>query len=147
MGQEAFWSKVDKNGPLIPGMATQCWPWKGARTPDGYGKFYVSEFKKDVMAHRFAYALCAGPPPPLPIESDHLCRNRACVNPEHIEFVTRRENQIRGVGFVAVNAAKTHCASGHEFTHENTYFRKGSMRRDCRACGRMRVARYKAKTR
>lgn len=63
---------------------------------------------------------------------DHLCRNRLCVNPEHLEVVSRGENVLRGVGVTAENKRKTHCAHGHEFTTENTY-RYGN-KRHCRTC-------------
>ncbi|NED52837.1 HNH endonuclease, partial [Micromonospora aurantiaca] len=68
--------------------------------------------------------------------TDHLCRNRACVNVTHLEIVTNRINILRGETLQAANAAKTHCIRGHEFTPENTYVKNGG--RDCRTCARER---------
>jgi len=69
------------------------------------------------------------------LEIDHLCRVRCCVNPDHLEAVTHRENILRGNTFAAVNAAKTHCPKGHEYTPENTRIHTGG-RRQCIACSR-----------
>ncbi|MGO3650436.1 HNH endonuclease signature motif containing protein [Agrococcus casei] len=85
-------------------------------------------------AHRFAYADSRGAIPEG-LEIDHLCRNRSCVNPKHLEAVSKRENLARGYAVPAINARKTHCKRGHEFTAENTY-RWGSSR-ICRACKRL----------
>lgn len=72
---------------------------------------------------------------------DHLCGVRRCVNPEHLEAVTHRENLLRGTGFAAVNAAKTHCPHGHEYTPENTYHNPNpNGGRICRTCKRKRDA-------
>lgn len=91
-------------------------------------------------AHRASYELFVGPIP-SGLELDHLCRVRQCSNPAHLEPVTRRINALRGVSFSAVNAAKTHCVNGHEFTPENTYYRTPT-HRQCRACGREYTAAY-----
>jgi hypothetical protein len=89
------------------------------------------------MAHRVAYELVIGQIP-AGLELDHLCRNVVCVNPAHLEPVTRAENMRRR------SAAQTHCKHGHEFTPENTYYYwHGGRHRACRACGRATVARYK----
>lgn len=87
-----------------------------------------------MLAHRFTYELIAGEISDG-LTIDHLCRNRCCVNPDHMQPVTQAENLLRGDGFVGVNARKTRCVNGHEFTDENTYVRPNG-RRVCRACHR-----------
>lgn len=113
-------------------LDTGCWEWIGARLPTGYGRFRVSvPVRRLVPAHRLAYELYIGPVTEGKV-LDHLCRNRRCVNPWHLEPVTNRENLLRGVSQSAENARKTHCKQGHEFTDENTYRSNGQ--RMCRAC-------------
>lgn len=116
----AFWARVEKT--------PACWLWKGSLN-QGYGQFAFR--KKIVRAHRFAYELLVGPIPDR-LTLDHLCRVRACVNPDHLEPVTDRENILRGTGLSARNAARTHCKRGHLFDEANTY--NNGRRRRCRAC-------------
>jgi hypothetical protein len=126
---------------------TQCWNWKGSLATRGYGRFFVGRSevlpRGEVYAYRWAYERWVGLVPEG-LELDHLCRNRACVNPAHLEPVTKRTNILRGTSFSAKNAAKTHCAQGHEYTAENTYPRK-SGGRDCRECNREAQRRYQAR--
>ena len=119
--------------------ADGCIVWAGALDSKGYGRVYVGTRldgrAQTRFAHRVAWELANGPVPDgLPL--DHLCRNRACINVAHLEPVTHRVNILRGVGITAVNAAKTACISGHEYTPENTrIIRTGArIHRICRAC-------------
>jgi hypothetical protein len=129
--EERFWSKVSQTGE------SDCWEWEGTRNPKGYGRLAVG--RTSVPAHRYAYELLIGPFPPG-LVSDHLCRNRGCVNPSHIEPVTNRENILRGRTLPAENIKRTHCKRGHPFDEANTYITsKGA--RDCRACKREAVRR------
>lgn len=116
-----------------------CWLWTAGKTASGYGMFSFSG--SSVRAHRWAYEFFVGPIPEG-LELDHLCRNRACVNPAHLEPVSRRENQLRGDTFSARQAAQTHCKRGHEFSEANTRVYRG--RRYCRCCITARMRRVRA---
>jgi hypothetical protein len=129
--EERFWLKVDRRGP------DECWPWlgAGAKVRFGYGLFKWAG--RVQPAHRASYEINVGPIP-TGLYLDHLCRNPNCVNPAHLEPVTNEENLRRGrPNPAAINALKTHCIRGHEFTAENTYVtRRGT--RTCRECRRTR---------
>ncbi|WP_158104688.1 HNH endonuclease signature motif containing protein [Streptomyces milbemycinicus] len=116
---DRFWAKTQIEDR---GYETPCRVWTGYVTPKGYGR-YQHEGRLQ-YAHRVAYEAEFGP---IPEEVDgdravidHKCRVRSCVNTAHMEVVTNRENVLRGDTAMATNAAKTHCANGHEFTGENT---------------------------
>jgi hypothetical protein len=123
---ERFWSKV--------GKTDTCWLWTGSLHPrTGYGRLRLgTQGSPTVNAHRAAYMLLVGPVPEG-LYIDHLCRNRACVNPAHLEPVTNAENVLRGSSFAAANARKTHCPQGHLYDEPNTVLIDGRWRR-CRAC-------------
>lgn len=113
-----------------------CWLWTGAKTVSGYGYFVRNESGQrfSARAHRLAYELLVGPVPEE-LVIDHLCRNKSCVNPAHLEVVTQRENIMRGEAPSAVNARKTHCLNGHLLSDVNVYVSpRGD--RTCRACRR-----------
>jgi len=122
---EKFWTKVDKTG--------RCWIWKNYITHGGYGQLKWGD--KLNYAHRVAYEISFGKIP-YKMVIDHLCRNRACVNPNHMELVTRGENVMRGNGLARNNLLKTHCKRGHELLPENVYLYRNM--RQCRECKRMR---------
>lgn len=126
---EKFWPKVQVGGPA------ECWKWMGARTKNGYGYFHVDRRRRH-GAHRIAYELMVGPISES-LTIDHLCRNRSCVNPEHLEPIPLRENILRGSGFSARNAKKTHCKWGHRFDDINTYLDRNGWRM-CKICRQRR---------
>jgi hypothetical protein len=126
---DSFWKRVDVCSK------DECWPWL-ASTNQGYGRFFYPS-KKSMRAHVFAYKLLVGPIPDG-LRLDHLCRNRLCVNPNHLEPVTHKENVLRGVGITAKNAQKTHCERGHPLSGTNLLLREqgayGGIHRQCRTC-------------
>lgn len=126
-----FWGYVDLDG------ANGCWNWTGATSKDGYGIMVVAQVTNYMP--RYSWELHRGPITD-DMEPDHLCRNRACVNPDHLEPVTHRVNVLRGESPTAINARKTHCRRGHEFDSENTYITPSTGGRNCRTCLEMHAA-------
>lgn len=123
--RERFESKIHKTA--------DCWEWGGTILNNGYGRFMVK--KKTVLVHRYSYELYVGEVPEG-LVIDHLCRNRRCVNPDHLEPVTNEENLFRGLGYRIMNGMDDSCIRGHKYTEENTYWppNGGAMR--CRMCAR-----------
>lgn len=115
--QERFWPKVREDD-------SGCWVWTGA-VSDGYGRFGL--VTRSQRAHRVAYEWLVAPVPPG-LVLDHLCLNRACVNPYHLDPVPPQINSARAA------ASRTACRRGHEFTNDNTYVHGG--KRFCRTCHR-----------
>lgn len=118
-----------------------CWVWMGSKSPNGYG--YVSWQDKMTLVHRLIYEERVWPVGEG-LQLDHLCRNRACCNPMHLEEVSQQENIRRGMGG-QVNREKIHCPYGHPYDAENTHHYKGD--RWCRECSRRRGREYMRKRR
>jgi hypothetical protein len=110
-----------------------CWVWqRHIMAVEGYGRLRIDG--RFVMAHRYYYEKHVGPIPDG-LVIDHLCRNRACVNPAHLEPVSLRENILRGEGIGARYARRTHCENGHPYEGDNLYVAPNGSRR-CRICRR-----------
>ena len=126
-----------------------CWLWNGPISREGYGHIKSKNpitRKVTHGAHRIAYQVFIGE---IPVGKviDHLCRVRNCINPEHLEAVSGRENVMRSsITLAFKNASKTHCPQGHEYSAENTvvYSKPGYSMRSCKTCSRAHSLKYKA---
>jgi hypothetical protein len=121
-----------------PGLS-DCWFWTGNLTDDGYGRYNLQR------AHRALYRELVGPIRPG-LHLDHLCRNKPCVNPDHLEPVTPATNALRGIGPCVTALRDGRCIRGHAFNAENTVVR-GDGSRACRPCLRLRDAAYRDRRR
>lgn len=130
---DRFWAKVSIGDPA------DCWTWTAAIGGTGYGFFWLAG--RVHPAHRVSYELACGEIPEG-ATIDHLCRNRRCVNPAHLEPVSHGDNVMRGISFAAQNARKTHCPAGHPYDSRNTYI-NGAGDRICRACNRERARKWR----
>lgn len=121
-----------------------CWQWMGGTFGTGYGQIGIGSrtdnSTRQVSVHRVIYEHYFGKIP-NGLTIDHLCRNKLCVNPHHLEPVTLKENVLRGESSPAQNARKTHCIHGHRFNEKNTYI-GSSGQRQCKSCGNIRATRY-----
>lgn len=119
---------------------TGCWVWGGSFMKNRYGTITYGRLTvngKTVLAHRHIYEMFVGPVRPE-LTLDHKCRVRLCVNPDHLEPVTMKENILRGFGPPAINARKTTCNAGHPFKYYSTI-----RERRCLVCQSAAVQRYK----
>jgi hypothetical protein len=148
---QAFWQKIDKDGP-VPADRPElgpCWLWLGYKNARGYGRTTLSG--RLTMVHRAVYEELVGPLP-VGLDPDHLCMNPPCCNPSHIEPVTRSVNAKRGRQGEYLRkkqTSKTHCPKGHPYDEANTINltngRYGTPYRVCREC-RREVQRIRART-
>jgi hypothetical protein len=136
---ERFWRSVEVGHPL------GCWWWIGKGSTHGYGRFTFGRRslgeRRDVYAHRFAYEALIGPIPDG-MQLDHLCRNRVCVNPDHLEIVTSAVNTSRGWP-----TTSTTCKRGHRLSGTNLYIQPSTGRRCCQLCKDASIRRYRARRR
>jgi len=113
-----------------------CWEWQGGKDKDGYGTFLL--LRKGRRAHRVSYYAHYGEKPNK-LTVHHKCRNKGCVNPEHLELMTVKENNLLSNNVGAINARKTHCKNGHPFD------RKYGKQRYCSICMSEKTKRLRAK--
>lgn len=155
MTPRSYWEQSNANPArrraileaAIPPDQDGCWDWPGTRTAGGYGQMRGGS-KVKIYVHRASYEAFVGPIPDG-LHIDHLCRNRACFNPAHLEPVTNAVNCARGMSPGAVVARTNICARGHELTEDNV-IRRSDGARQCRPCNvewqRARYWRNKSKS-
>jgi len=130
---ERFWEKVEKT--------EGCWIWHASKDKDDYGFFGINS-RIVLLAHRVSYELGKGRIPNNK-ELDHVCRNHSCVNPNHLEAVTHKENMLRGNGWSGRNVRKTHCPKGHPLVEGNLVVHRLKYgHRECKICHSERTKRW-----
>jgi len=115
---------------IFPEPNTGCWLWGGSIAGRGYGTLTTK--KKHIYAHRLSYTMYKGAIPEG-LTIDHMCNNTYCVNPDHLQVLSLRENVLKNKSGPSENARKTHCKYGHPFSGENLLIEKGRFR-VCRIC-------------
>ena len=130
LGHKPTWKQIRSQIEKCVDKTNGCWDWIENKDSNGYGRLFGTS------SHRLSYEAHIGPIF-KGMDIDHLCRNRGCCNPEHLEPVTRQENLRRGIG-IELQKAKAEkrktCSKGHELTPENTYIRPSDGVRQCRTC-------------
>lgn len=142
--EERFLAKIEVD------QKTGCWMWTASCKDSGYGQFWIKEEQRCVPAHCWAYEFWIGPIPDG-LDLDHTCHNsdtscpggrvcphRKCVNPDHLEPETRRDNLLKGRGPAAMNAVKVRCLRGHSLSGPNLRIDSNGDRQ-CRTCDRYRA--------
>jgi hypothetical protein len=137
---DRFWERVVEASEPSPNGWTGCWVWTGTPRHDGYGRMSIGSrgTQREHLVHRLSYEWIVGKIPEG-LVIDHLCRNRACVNPAHMEPVTNVENVMRGEGFSATHARKTYCPAGHKLAGRN--LSKWHLKHGQRKCATCHAAR------
>ena len=130
--RDALVDRIDNSVERIP--FSGCWIWlRTIRRGNEYGRVSISG--RTLSAHRWVYEVIRGRIP-NGLELDHICKVRCCVNPDHLEPVTHKENTLRGIGPTSQNAKKTHCVNGHELSGANLGEQWKGMGRKCVTCSR-----------
>jgi hypothetical protein len=128
--EQRFWAKVEK-------LPSGCWRWTAFCDKAGYARLRQAGRGSEVLyAHRLSYEMHKGP---IPVSRvlDHLCRNRWCVNPDHLEAVSNRVNVMRGVAPTVLASVAGICTRGHSLDGDNLYVSPQG-KRQCRTCRRLR---------
>lgn len=115
---------------------TGCWEWMAGLNGAGYGSHFGT------LAHRYSWSNANGAPIPKGMQIDHLCRNKRCCNPRHLECVTPQVNNSRSTSVSAANIGKTHCPKGHPYHGTNLYLRPDG-KRDCKRCKADAVSKWR----
>lgn len=142
-----FLNQVDQNGPVpehCPSLG-RCWIWKGSIRPNGYAQFSKGTgMPIPQLAHRVSWKLFRSEIG-ISLTIDHLCRNRSCTNPVHLEMVPIKVNILRGTSPSAFNATKSHCLNGHSLSGSNLYVvkTKSGTGRQCMECRKLRLRVYR----